>query len=278
MYKIPLVSILICTYNAEKTIKNTLDSCLNQTYSSFEILIHDDQSKDKTLEVIESLGDQRIKVLESWKKLWPYGGLNFLLDHAKGEYIAIQDHDDIWHPQKLEKQIKFLEENTKYLWCWTSCLEYYDKEYVGYLYNKQEKNVSFGVSHTSLVFKNWKYRYDTSNDYLCDGYFLKHILTQNQKILHIIPEVLTLHYNRSDWNNYSNLWFKCTVENFKRYFGIYWFTFTSIIYWLFLVCFSKYKKSYQIQKEIFFRMNGKLTQDDFKKDENLRELTKYFLE
>ncbi|MBQ7074537.1 glycosyltransferase [bacterium] len=65
MYKIPLVSILICTYNAEKTIKNTLDSCLNQTYSSFEILIHDDQSKDKTLEVIESLGDQRIKVLES---------------------------------------------------------------------------------------------------------------------------------------------------------------------------------------------------------------------
>jgi glycosyltransferase involved in cell wall biosynthesis len=48
-----LVSILICTYNAEKTIKETLDSCLNQTYKNFEILIHDDQSKDKTIEIIK---------------------------------------------------------------------------------------------------------------------------------------------------------------------------------------------------------------------------------
>ncbi|MBQ5944866.1 glycosyltransferase [bacterium] len=47
------ISILICTYNAEDTIEQTLNSCLNQTYKNFEILIHDDQSKDKTIEIIK---------------------------------------------------------------------------------------------------------------------------------------------------------------------------------------------------------------------------------
>ena len=106
-----LVSVLVCTYNAEKTIKDTLNSCINQTYKDFEILIHDDQSNDKTIEIIESLKDKRIKIIESWKKLWPYEGLNFLLIHAKWGYIAIQDHDDLREPEKLEKQVKFLEEN-----------------------------------------------------------------------------------------------------------------------------------------------------------------------
>ena len=50
-----LVSILICTYNAEKTIKETIESCLNQTYSNIEVLIHDDQSTDNTLNVIDSI-------------------------------------------------------------------------------------------------------------------------------------------------------------------------------------------------------------------------------
>ena len=91
-----LVSILICTYNAENSIKQTLDSCLNQIYQNFEILIHDDWSKDKTIEVIKWMNDKRIKIIKSWEKLWPYWWLNFLLENAKWEYIAIQDHDDLW--------------------------------------------------------------------------------------------------------------------------------------------------------------------------------------
>ena len=50
-----IVSVLICTYNAEKTIEETLKTCLNQTYKNFEILIHDDQSKDKTIEIINNI-------------------------------------------------------------------------------------------------------------------------------------------------------------------------------------------------------------------------------
>ena len=52
LMKKPLVSVLICTYNAEKTIKQTLESVLHQTYENIEVLIHDDGSKDKTLDVI----------------------------------------------------------------------------------------------------------------------------------------------------------------------------------------------------------------------------------
>ena len=96
-----LVSILICTHNAENTIEQTLRTCLNQTYKNFEILIHDDQSKDKTLNIIKNIWDKRIKVVESWKKLWPYKGLNFLLYHAKWDYIAIKYHDDLWYPEKI---------------------------------------------------------------------------------------------------------------------------------------------------------------------------------
>lgn len=274
--KRPLVSILICTYNAEKTITSTLKSCLDQTYDNFEILIHDDQSKDKTIEVINNIWDNRIRIIESWKKLWPYAWLNFLLDNAKGEYIAIQDHDDIWHPEKIEKQVKFLEDNKKYVWCGTSCLEYYDWEDIWFIFGKQERDVSYGVAHTSLVFRNQWYRYDTTNDYLCDWYFLKYVLTKWKKLLHIIPETLTLHYNRSDGKNYSNLWFKYNMKNFRRYFEVYWFTIKSYIYSFFLFFVSFFKWSYLLQKKIMFKINGKLTKEELMKDKFCKELVKYY--
>ncbi len=63
--KTGLVSILICTYNAAETIEKTLRSCLDQTYEMIEILIHDDQSSDDTLKVIESVKDSRVKIIVS---------------------------------------------------------------------------------------------------------------------------------------------------------------------------------------------------------------------
>ena len=75
----PLVSVLICTYNAEQTIQETLNSCLNQSYTNIEILIHDDQSTDNTVELIEDIWNTKIKIIVSWQKLGPYWGINFLL-------------------------------------------------------------------------------------------------------------------------------------------------------------------------------------------------------
>ena len=67
--KRPLVSILICTYNAAQTIQKTLESCLQQTYTSIEILIHDDMSTDHTIEVIKKISSKKIKIIDSKKKL-----------------------------------------------------------------------------------------------------------------------------------------------------------------------------------------------------------------
>ena len=146
------VSILICTYNAEHTIINTLNSCLSQSYQNFEILIHDDMSVDNTLLAIKSINDQRIKIINSWKKLWPYGGLNFLLEIAKGKYIAIQDHDDIWHSDKLKTQVNFLDDNIYYVWCGTKTLMYYESDTRWFEYYLWESS-SYAI-HPSLIFRN----------------------------------------------------------------------------------------------------------------------------
>src|SRR3990167_596097 len=117
-----LVSVLICTYNAEKFIKSTLESVLNQSYKNIEVLILDNGSTDKTVPIIRTLAlhnaqpltyevrkGPSIRLIESKKNLGPYKGLNVLLELAKGKYIAINDHDDIWHPEKIKKQVSFLE-------------------------------------------------------------------------------------------------------------------------------------------------------------------------
>jgi len=216
--RMKLVSILICTYNAEKTIKETLTSCLNQTYSSFEILIHDDQSKDKTLEVIASLGDQRIKVLKSWKKLWPYGGLNFLLDHAKGEYIAIQDHDDLRKPEKLEKQVNFLEENSKYVGCGTKTLMRYEGDNKGFEYYLWKEN--YYTIHPSLLFRNEWYRYP-KRIYMNDAYFQKKVLCKWKNLIRNLDETLTIHRIKPWAENYSYKRFKLTRENLNTIFYLH---------------------------------------------------------
>jgi len=115
MKDFPLVSVIISAYNAEKFLIPTLKSVLQQTYKNIEVLIFDDASRDNTYGLRKKITDDRIKRFRSEKNLGPYKGLNYLLDKAQGEYIAIQDHDDIWHSEKLEKQIDFLQKNKKYI-------------------------------------------------------------------------------------------------------------------------------------------------------------------
>ena len=214
-----LVSILICTYNAEKTIEETLNSCLNQTYQKFEILIHNDKSKDKTIETIKKIWDKRIKIIESWKKLWPYKGLNFLLDHAKWEYIAIQDHDDLWKPEKLEKQVKFLEENKKYVGCWTKTLMWYewDNKYFEYYLWKE----TYYTLHPSLMFRNEWYRYIEDRVYMLDAYFQKKVLCKWKNLIWNIDETLTIHRVKKWAENYSYKWFKFTKKNLDTIYSLH---------------------------------------------------------
>lgn len=227
-----LVSILICTYNASSTISKTVLSCLQQTYSNIEILIHDDQSIDNTLKLIQEINDSRIFIIHSWKKLGPYIGLNFLLNSAKWEYIAIQDHDDIWHPRKIEKQVEFLESNIwqRYVWCWTKALMWYESDQKWFEYFLWKEN--YYTIHPSLVFRNQWQRYSTKSIYMNDALFQKVALCGGKKNIYNLNDMLTFHRIK-DWaSNFSYKRFKYSWVTLKTVLTLHpiWYV-ICVIWW-----------------------------------------------
>lgn len=98
-------------YNAAKYLNETINSILNQTYNDFEFLIIDDGSTDNSLEILYSYNDPRIKILKNEKNIGYVKTLNKLIDLSKGEYIARQDNDDLSLPDRIEKQVLFLNIN-----------------------------------------------------------------------------------------------------------------------------------------------------------------------
>lgn len=109
-----LVSIVTATYNSSKEVTATYESILSQSLSNWEWIVTDDCSTDGTLEVLQELfqNDNRIKILENSENSGAAVSRNKSLKYVKGDFIAFIDSDDIWLPDKLEKQVKFMEENT----------------------------------------------------------------------------------------------------------------------------------------------------------------------
>ena len=105
-----LVSIIMPSYNTAGYIGETINSVLKQSYSNWELIIVDDCSPDNTDNVVESyLSDTRIKYLKNKKNSGAAVSRNKALREAKGRWIAFLDSDDLWMPEKLEKQVKFME-------------------------------------------------------------------------------------------------------------------------------------------------------------------------
>ncbi len=110
--KQPLVSIIIPMYNAEKYIEETIKSVMLQTYQNWEIIVVSNASTDRSEELIASLDDARIQVIKSdINSGGPAKPRNIGLGHAKGEYIAFLDADDLWTKDKLEVQLSYMLEN-----------------------------------------------------------------------------------------------------------------------------------------------------------------------
>lgn len=110
MMKKELVSIITPTYNSELYIGYTIESIQRQTYDDWELLITDDASTDNTVSVIESFirTDRRIKLFK--QRINEGAGIarNNSIKRSNGKYIAFCDSDDLWLPNKLEKQLKFI--------------------------------------------------------------------------------------------------------------------------------------------------------------------------
>ena len=107
----PLVSIVIPVHNGEKYIKESIDSCLNQTYNNIEIIVVDDKSEDRTLEILKEYG-QKLTVIPVEKQNGLGNVINIGIRESKGKYIARMDADDIMYPTRIEKQVQYLESNT----------------------------------------------------------------------------------------------------------------------------------------------------------------------
>lgn len=107
----PEVTVLMPVYNGAQYVGQAIDSILNQTYSSFELLILDDGSTDGTREIISRYRDERIRLLVNPERLKLSGALNRGMLEAKGVFIARMDADDISRPNRIERQIDYLHKN-----------------------------------------------------------------------------------------------------------------------------------------------------------------------
>lgn len=106
-----LVSIITPTYNCGRFIAETIESVLSQTYGNWEMLIVDDCSSDETRKAVEGYKDDRIKYHCLDKNSGAAIARNTALKMAKGRWIAFLDSDDLWKPEKLERQLKFMTDN-----------------------------------------------------------------------------------------------------------------------------------------------------------------------
>ena len=108
MKQTDLVSVIIPTYNRSKLIKRSATSVLNQTYRNIELIIVDDGSTDDTETVVNSINDSRIIYIKQSNQGACVARNNGIV-HAKGKFIAFHDSDDVWHKDKLEKQIECIQ-------------------------------------------------------------------------------------------------------------------------------------------------------------------------
>lgn len=105
--RLPLVSIIMPSWNRAFTIGEAIQSALDQSYANWELLISDDASDDRTAEVVRSFNDPRIRYMKFLKSNGA-GARNKGLRHAKGDLIAYLDSDNIWHPQFLDMMVREL--------------------------------------------------------------------------------------------------------------------------------------------------------------------------
>lgn len=113
----PKVSIIMGIYNCERTLSESIESIINQTYDSWELIMCDDCSQDKTYDIADKyrkIYPEKIRLIRNDRNLSLGPTLNRCLKYVTGEYVARHDGDDLYIKDKLEKQVKFLESNKEF--------------------------------------------------------------------------------------------------------------------------------------------------------------------
>jgi glycosyltransferase involved in cell wall biosynthesis len=227
-----LVSIIIPTYNTEKFIRATLQSVQNQTYQNWEMILVDDASIDKTVSVIEEFAknDSRIKLFKLEKNSGNGFARNIAVEKAVGKYIAYLDADDLWFPEKLEKQIQFLKANNlPFTFSFYDCIDEEGNSL------KRRVEAPINLTYSKLFFCNYVGNLTAIYD---ADYFGKIILEATQKrqdwrlwltilkqiqVTKPVPEPLAFYRIRKD--SISSSKFKLIKHNFGVYREFHGFNF-----------------------------------------------------
>lgn len=146
-----LVSVITPNYNGEKFIIDTIKSVKSQTYTNWEMIIVDDNSKDNSISLIENFikDDLRIKLIKNTSNLGAAVSRNIAIEKAKGRFIAFLDGDDIWKSIKLEEQLKFMMEN-KYPFTYS----YYDQITEDGDFIRNVTDIALKINYNKLLSKN----------------------------------------------------------------------------------------------------------------------------
>lgn len=146
-----LVSVVTPLHNGEKYVSETIESVLSQTYANWELLIVDDCSTDRGVEIVTNYAnrDSRVILIKNRKNQGPAITRNNAINAAKGEYIAFLDSDDLWTPDKLEKQVNFMKKNN-----YPFTFSYYDQISEESEFLKNVDNLPFKVDYLSTIKSN----------------------------------------------------------------------------------------------------------------------------
>lgn len=224
-----LISIIMAAYNAEKTIVEAIDSVLQQTYSNFELLVINDCSEDGTEELINKFvrQDSRVRLINNAHNMGVSHTRKHGLDEAKGEWIAILDSDDMWLPDKLEKQISMQKKtHAKLLYTGSAFIDKDGKQLSWRLSVptviefKQLLKQNILSNSSALVRKELYKRYYAIDDAMHEDFAIWLQIMRSGVKAYGINEPLLIY--RLDINSKSGNKFKAAVMNWNtyRYIGL----------------------------------------------------------
>ena len=238
-----LVSVIIPYYKKRKFILETLDSAINQSYKSLEIIIIYDDVNKTDIEFLRKIAkkDNRIKIIENREKMGAGISRNIGISKSKGKYIAFLDADDIWQLDKLKKQINFMEEYKFFISHTSYSIINENKNIIGkriaknfFELSELLKSCDIGTStvviHKNLINHNIKFAsLSTKEDFVLWLRILK-----NNVSIYGLNEDLAL-WTKSQ-NSLSSSTFQKIIDGFRVYYTYMNFGFIKSVYYL--ICLS----------------------------------------
>ena len=146
--KNPLISIIVNCFNGERYLNECLKSILSQTYKNYEVIFWDNKSNDKSKLIFFDIKDNRFKYFSDNEHVTLYAARNKALKVTSGKYITFLDVDDMWYPEKLEKQVVLMEKNSEIGFCYSGFkfLSEHNKK-LNSAYNNQNLKSGYICSH-----------------------------------------------------------------------------------------------------------------------------------